>query len=183
LFSLAGLPAEPDFWSGVWRLALLGLGVGAMFPAVTIGSMGSIRGQELGLGSGIVNMSRQVGFAIGVALFVAVFTGAIDNRVAEARQEVAGLTRESGLSAAQEKRLDSTAFANPDDPFAERPAPRTPIEKEARAIVNEEISDAYGAAFTAGALVTLLAFPFALTMRRKPGDVHEGPAATAAAAT
>ena len=59
-----------------------------MFPAVTIGSMGSIRGQELGLGSGIVNMSRQVGFAIGVALFVAVFTGAIDDRVADARQEV-----------------------------------------------------------------------------------------------
>jgi len=45
-------------------------------PAVSIGSMGSIRGQELGLGSGIVNMARQVGFAIGVALFVAVFTGA-----------------------------------------------------------------------------------------------------------
>ena len=41
--------------------------------------MGSIRGQEVGLGSGIVNMSRQVGFAIGIALFVAVFTGTIDN--------------------------------------------------------------------------------------------------------
>jgi EmrB/QacA subfamily drug resistance transporter len=182
LFSLAGLPAEPDFWSGCWRLALLGLGVGAMFPAVTIGSMGSIRGQELGLGSGIVNMSRQVGFAIGVALFVAVFTGAIDNRVAEARQEVAGLTRASGLSPAQTNRLDTTAFADPDDPFAERPEPRTPIEEEARAIVNEEIRDAYGAAFRAGALVTLLAFPFALTMRRKPGDVHAGPEAAAVAA-
>ena len=101
LFALAGLPAEPNFWSACWRLSLLGLGVGAMFPAVTIGSMGSIRGQELGLGSGIVNMSRQVGFAIGVALFVAVFTGAIDNRVADARKEVAALERDSALSAAQ----------------------------------------------------------------------------------
>ena len=52
--------------------------MGATFPAVTIGSMGSIPGQELGLGSGIVNMSRQVGFAVGVALFVAVFTGTIE---------------------------------------------------------------------------------------------------------
>ena len=85
LFSLAGLPAEPSFWSAFWRLALFGIGVGVMFPAVMIGSMGSIRGQELGLGSGIVNMSRQVGFAIGVALFVAVFTGAVDDRVAETR--------------------------------------------------------------------------------------------------
>ena len=121
-------------------------------------------------------MSRQVGFAIGVALFVAVFTGAIDNRVADARQEVAASLARSGLSSTQESASSSTAFADPDDPFAERPAPRTPIEEQARAIVNEEMRDAYGAAFRAGALVTLLAFPFALTMRRKPGDVHEGPA-------
>jgi EmrB/QacA subfamily drug resistance transporter len=182
LFLLAGLPAEPDFWSACWRLALLGIGVGAMFPAVTIGSMGSIRGQELGLGSGIVNMSRQVGFAIGVALFVAVFTGAIDDRVADARREVAALTRDGALSSAQERRLETTAFADPEDPFAERPAPRTPTEEEARNIVNEEVRDAYGAAFRAGALVTLAAFPFSLTMRRKPGDVQEFPAGAPAAA-
>ena len=105
LFLLAGLPAEPDFWSACWRLVLLGAGVGAMFPAATIGSMGSIRGQELGLGSGIVNMSRQVGFAIGVALFVAVFTGAIDDRTAEARQEVAAFERTAALSPAEEEQL------------------------------------------------------------------------------
>jgi hypothetical protein len=50
---------------------------------VTIGSMGSIQGQEVGLGSGIVNMARQVGFAIGIALFVAVFTGTIDQSTKE----------------------------------------------------------------------------------------------------
>ena len=181
LFALAGLPAEPNFWSACWRLALLGLGVGAMVPAVTIGSMGSIRGQELGLGSGIVNMSRQVGFAIGVALFVAVFTGAIDNRVADARKEVAALERDSALSAAQKASLEKQAFADPKNPFADRPAPRTPVEEKARGIVNEQVRDAYGAAFRAGALVTLLAFPFTLTMRRKPGDV-QGPELAAAAA-
>jgi len=181
LFVLAGLPAEPDFWSACWRLALLGLGIGAMFPAVMIGSMGSIRGQELGLGSGIVNMSRQVGFAIGVALFVAVFTGTIDDRVAEARQEVAALTRDGGLSPAQEDRLETTAFADPEQPFAERPAPRTPVEDEAIRIVDEEVRDAYGAAFRAGGLVALLAFPFSLTMRRKPADVQQVETAAAAA--
>jgi EmrB/QacA subfamily drug resistance transporter len=76
VYSLSTLPAEPDLLGAIWRLAIVGLGVGATFPAVSIGSMGSIRGQELGLGSGIVNMARQVGFAIGVAVFVAVFTGA-----------------------------------------------------------------------------------------------------------
>jgi EmrB/QacA subfamily drug resistance transporter len=130
VYSLSTLPAEPSFWGAVWRLALVGLGVGATFPAVSIGSMGSIRGQELGLGSGIVNMGRQVGFAIGVALFVAVFTGALDENVA-----------------------------------------RTSAEN-ASAAVKEEVRDAYGAAFRAGAIVVLLAIPFSLTMRRKPSDVH-----------
>jgi EmrB/QacA subfamily drug resistance transporter len=182
LFALAGMPAEPDFWGACWRLALLGVGVGMMFPAVTIGSMGSIRGQELGLGSGIVNMGRQVGFAIGVALFVAVFTGAIDDRVADARQEVASLTEANNLSAAQESHLEAAVFADPENPFAERPAARTPVEDAAQAIVDEEVRDAYGAAFRVGAVVTLIALPFSLTMRRKPGDVHEVPAAAAAAA-
>jgi hypothetical protein len=79
-------------------------------------------------------------------------------------------------------RLETTAFADPEHPFADRPAPRTPIEEQARAIVNEEARDAYGAAFRAGALVTLLAFPFSLTMRRKPGDVQQVPQAVPAAA-
>ena len=77
---LGALPAEPSFWSAVGPLALLGVGIGATFPAVMIGSMGSIQGQELGLGSGIVNMCRQVGFAIGIALLVAVFTGTLGDQ-------------------------------------------------------------------------------------------------------
>jgi EmrB/QacA subfamily drug resistance transporter len=170
LFALSGLPAEPSLWSAIWPLALVGLGVGATFPAVSIGSMGSIRGQELGLGSGIVNMSRQVGFAIGVALLVAVFTGTIDDRVKDARGEVAALTNESVLTAAEKAHLDRVVFANPSEPSAERPEPRTPLERKARGIVNEEVRDSFGAAFLVAALVTLLAIPFSLTMRRRPSE-------------
>ena len=150
----------------------LGVGVGATFPAVTIGSMGSIRGQELGLGSGIVNMSRQVGFAIGIALFVAVFTGAVDDRVVEARTKVSALERESALSPAQRRTLERTAFPNQAEPAAVRPEPRTPVEERARLVVDEELRDAYGAAFRVGAFVILLAIPFSWTMRRKPSDVQ-----------
>ena len=111
LFALSTLPAEPSLWSAVWRLALLGVGVGAAFPAVTIGSMGSIRGQEIGLGSGIVNMSRQVGFAIGIALFVAVFTGTIDNERSQAqrahRRARRGRARNRHASIAREEARDA----------------------------------------------------------------------------
>ena len=46
LWSLSTLPAEPDFWGAFWPLALVGVGVGATFPAVSIGSMGSIKGRS-----------------------------------------------------------------------------------------------------------------------------------------
>jgi hypothetical protein len=134
--------------------------------------MGSIRGQELGLGSGIVNMSRQVGFAIGVALLVAVFTGTIDDNLAHARKDVAALTQDQGLTGAERAHLESVAFRDPGDPSAERPKPRTPTERRASAIVSEKVRDSYGAAFRVAALVTLLAIPFSLTMRRRPMEVH-----------
>ena len=60
------------------------MGIGAIFPATSVGAMGSISGPELGLGSGIVNMARQLGFALGVAALVAVFTGALDDGAAPA---------------------------------------------------------------------------------------------------
>ena len=162
IYSLSTLPAEPSFWGAFWRLALVGVGVGATFPAVSIGSMGAIRGQELGLGSGIVNMARQVGFAIGIALFVAVFTGSVDDRVAEARGKVAALEQKSEL----------VAGAAPQRWSDVRPEPGRSVRRAAGAphagrgagahVVNEELSDAYGAAFRVGAFVVLLAIPFSL---------------------
>jgi EmrB/QacA subfamily drug resistance transporter len=65
-------PAEPDYLAVLGPLLLTGAAMGAAFPAINVGAMGSVRGQELGLGSGIVNMSRQLGFALGVAVLVAV---------------------------------------------------------------------------------------------------------------
>jgi hypothetical protein len=183
LLVLSGLPAEPSYTRVVGGLALMGAGVGATFPAVSIGSMGSIRGQELGLGSGIVNMSRQVGFAVGVALLVAVFTGTIDSQLSSAHRQVAALTRESALSATETKRLNRTAFTDPSNPEARSPEPKTPIERQARAIVREHVRDSYGAAMHVAAFVTLLAIPFSLTMRRRPGEVLQVEAAAAPASS
>jgi EmrB/QacA subfamily drug resistance transporter len=86
LWIISTLPAQPDYLQVLPGLVLMGAGVGATFPALSIGSMGSIQGQELGLGSGIVNMSRQVGFAIGIALLVAVFTGQVGDHTTNPEQ-------------------------------------------------------------------------------------------------
>jgi EmrB/QacA subfamily drug resistance transporter len=75
LLWLGAAPEKPDYLAVLGPLILTGAAMGAAFPAVNVGAMGSVRGQELGLGSGIVNMSRQLGFALGVAILVAVFEG------------------------------------------------------------------------------------------------------------
>jgi EmrB/QacA subfamily drug resistance transporter len=170
LYWLGGLPAEPSFWSVVGPLALLGAGIGATFPAVMIGSMGTIRGQELGLGSGIVNMSRQVGFAIGIALLVAVFTGTIDDNLREARREVVALAVQKAGEGTQGEGVLSELFTTRDPGRISTPA-RTPLEREAREVLRENVRDSYGAAFRVAALSALLAIPFALTMRRRPAEV------------
>jgi EmrB/QacA subfamily drug resistance transporter len=180
LFALSTLPAEPSVGAAIWRLALLGVGIGAAFPAVTIGSMGSIRGQELGLGSGIVNMSRQVGFAIGIALFVAVFTGSLDDSRHQARERIAAIPAK--LKGDREYLLFFTDPERGSEGETELPpALDTPYVRRASEIWNEEVGDAYGSAFLAGGLVVLLGIPFSLTMRRKPSDVHDAPPAAAGA--
>ena len=72
LLWFAVAPAEPHYVEVLGPLILTGAAMGAAFPAINVGAMGSVRGPELGLGSGIVNMSRQLGFALGVAILVAV---------------------------------------------------------------------------------------------------------------
>jgi MFS family permease len=182
LLWLSTLPAEPDYWQVFGPLCVMGAGMGATFPAVSIGSMGSIRGQELGLGSGIVNMSRQVGFAVGVALLVAVFTGTIDDQVAKARKDVSALTRNAALTPAERVRLERSSFPNPERPSEAPPPARTQLERRAREIVDEHVRDSYAAAIRTAGLVALLAVPFSLTMRRRPGEAASPEMAAAAAA-
>lgn len=100
LFWLSTLPATPDYLSILPAMIVTGIGLSAMFPAVNIGAMGAIGGQELGLGSGIVNMSRQVGFALGVAILVAVFTGALNGPGPESQRDAFGVAfRVAGAAA------------------------------------------------------------------------------------
>jgi MFS family permease len=169
LYWLSTFPAEPSYPKVLPALILMGAGVGATFPAVSIGSMGTIRGQELGLGSGIVNMSRQVGFAVGVALLVAVFTGSLSNQLAQAQRQVAANT-----ACARGSPCFRALFSGSRDPPTES-VPKSPVERRAHGIVQEHVRAAYAAALRVAALVTLFAIPFSLTMRRRPGEATGGP--------
>src|SRR5438105_756872 len=77
LLWLSKFPAEPHYASVVVPLILMGAGMGATFPAVSIVSIGFIVCLVFALGSAIVSMCRQVGLAISVPLLVVFCTGVI----------------------------------------------------------------------------------------------------------
>jgi hypothetical protein len=56
------------------------MGIG--FPALNVGAMGAVAGPEVGLASGVLNTARQLGAAIGIALLVATFGGALHAHMA-----------------------------------------------------------------------------------------------------
>ncbi|MEA2375188.1 MAG: hypothetical protein QOD53_1651 [Thermoleophilaceae bacterium] len=180
LLWLAGLPASAHYGRVLPALIVIGAGMGAAFPAINVGAMGSVSGQELGLGSGIVNMSRQLGFALGIAVLVAVFTGAIQDKAPKAAAQGARVTRAAGLPPARQKALLSRAFANPGDEHYRRFQPHTPTERAVSAKASEAQRDSFSAAFRVAALCELLAIPLALTMRRHPGQAQAAHAAAAA---
>jgi EmrB/QacA subfamily drug resistance transporter len=179
-FWLAELPARPDYLKVLPALCLMGIAMGAIFPAVNVGAMGSISGQELGLGSGIVNMSRQVGFALGVAVLVAVFTGVVDDRADSARARAEAVAARAGYDAERRERLLDRFVNQGAEGGGERPRPRNRVERRVAALSAEAARDAFGAGFRVAGLAVLLAVPLALTMRRSPADAHAAAAAAAA---
>ncbi len=183
LWLAAALEAEPNYLAVLPALILVGIGMGATFPATNVGAMGSISGQELGLGSGIVNMSRQVGFALGVAILVAVFTGAFTDRAATARTEAAQVASARGYTPERREALLDRAFnQRTPESGGERFAPRNTVERRTRDLADEAARDSFAIGFRVAALATLLAVPFALAMRRRPSEARQADQERAAAA-
>jgi EmrB/QacA subfamily drug resistance transporter len=179
LLLLGRMSAEPDYLKVLPGLVLMGVGMGAIFPSVSVGAMGSISGQELGLGSGIVNMSRQVGFALGVAVLVSVFTGVLNDEAPEARQKAAVVVERAGYSPERREELLNRVFFSRSEEASERPEPRNEAEREVAALAAETARDGFDTGFRVAALFLFLAMPLALFMRRPPAAAH----AAASAAT
>jgi sugar phosphate permease len=65
---MAQISVEPAIWSSVLLPgALVTLGAGLAFPAITVAATAGVPRSESGLASGVVNTSRQVGGSLGLA--------------------------------------------------------------------------------------------------------------------
>ena len=85
---LAQLGGDTQLWDVMWRVAFIGVGMGLAMPTLSAASMASLPPQVRGVGSGSLNTMRQVGFTVGVALLVAVFTHTVAQNAQQATQDV-----------------------------------------------------------------------------------------------
>ena len=64
--------------------------MGLAMPTLSAASMASLPPQVRGVGSGSLNTMRQVGFTVGVALLVAIFTHTVATNAQHATKQAAG---------------------------------------------------------------------------------------------
>lgn len=84
LLLLRGLGADATLWDVSWRTLLLGAGMGFAMPPLAAAGMSAVPHSAGGVGSGVINWSRQMGFVLGVALLVAIFSSSMTTQMNDA---------------------------------------------------------------------------------------------------
>jgi EmrB/QacA subfamily drug resistance transporter len=88
LFWLTGLTPGDNYWTHIFGpLVLAGVGFGLSFVPMTIAATTGLPPQQAGLAAGLINTTRQVGGAVGLAVMATIAAGAVgasDHRAAHA---------------------------------------------------------------------------------------------------
>lgn len=199
LVLLAQLGGSTKLIDVLWRVVFVGAGIGFAMPTLSAAAMGSLPPQVRGVGSGALNTLRQVGFTLGIALLVAIFSHSVAVNARTATKEAVAYVNaqvqipsaaKATIIAGIEKNAAAAAMAgggaaasqlskNPLGTSSGAPAgsPQAEAEKllgrHIGAIYKTNIGKSFRWPFYAAALAALLAvFPALLTGRRL-GE-HEG---------
>jgi EmrB/QacA subfamily drug resistance transporter len=154
-------------------LLMIGAGMGIGFPALNVGAMGAVTGQDLGLASGVLNTARQLGAAIGVAILIATFGGALHAHMSwfaddeiedivddwEIPKPLAGMVIQSTLH-------DYTGGTQ--DRFEPKPGFDEEIIRQTAGSARE----GFAWAFRQAALLVLSALPLMAALRRTPAQAR-----------
>jgi EmrB/QacA subfamily drug resistance transporter len=197
LILLAQLGGSTTLWDVMWRVVFLGVGMGLAMPTLSAASMASLPAEVRGVGSGSLNTMRQVGFTIGVALVVAIFTHTVAQNAQQATKQSVGLiVTQQQLSPAQKKMYSGTIVKNARaaassggaasvlTTYPLKGSPKPPagspqaltwhkLNTAVAAIYKHDIARSFSWPFYAAALAALLAIIPALFTGRRLGE-HEG---------
>jgi len=193
LILLAQLGGGTTLWDVMWRMTFIGVGIGLAMPTLSAASMASLPPEVRGVGSGSLNTMRQVGFTIGVALLVAIFTHMVAQNAQHATRQAMGFVAAQQQLGPAEKGVYSAAILKnakaaagggggaavlTTEPLkgAPRPPAGTPqaltwkkVNAGAATIYKDDIAKSFTWPFYAAALAALLAIPSALFTGRRLG--------------
>jgi MFS transporter, DHA2 family, methylenomycin A resistance protein len=94
---LATIDVDSPYGAACICYVLIGLGYGLLVPAVSSAAMGAVPPEQSGAGSGILNASRQVGAAVGLAALGSISVAAVSSAWSERVAALpAGLRPEAG---------------------------------------------------------------------------------------
>ena len=83
-FALATLNADSTWLDTTWRGIIIGAGMGLCFQSFPNMALSEIPRAKLGVGSGVFNTFRQIGFVLGVAILISLFVGQVQTNVQKA---------------------------------------------------------------------------------------------------
>ena len=193
---LAGLDAQSSALDATWRVVVIGVGMGFTFPTFSAAAMGSLPREVTGVGSGALNTLRQVGFSIGVAVLVAIFTAQmttnVENAVREAQKYVESQSAIPAparaaiaaqlQNAAEQARSGSVKPQDAGELVGDGPAAQpgsaqaqmeAKVQSELGAIFKDNIAQSFSLAYYVAALMAYLAIIPALLTGRRIGE-HQG---------
>jgi EmrB/QacA subfamily drug resistance transporter len=111
------LPSDASYPNIAWRMVLLGVSSGMLFQSQPSIALADIPRARLGVGSGVFNTFRQIGFALGVAILLSVFVGQTPSDLHQAREDAIVMVQHDSqlpakLRTAIVTRLQETAFTS-----------------------------------------------------------------------
>jgi hypothetical protein len=93
VYAYSGLRPTATNGDIVWRLVIMGAGIGTAMAPVVGSTVRAVSADKIGIASGVGNMSRTVGTVLGVAIIVSLFTGKVDRQIGWAKGESMALVR------------------------------------------------------------------------------------------
>jgi EmrB/QacA subfamily drug resistance transporter len=83
-FALATLNVHSTVLDTTWRGIIIGAGMGLCFQSFPNMALSEVPRAKLGVGSGVFNTFRQIGFVLGVAILISLFVGQIQTNIQQA---------------------------------------------------------------------------------------------------
>jgi EmrB/QacA subfamily drug resistance transporter len=173
LLWISFLPATSDNAFSYLRilpgLAMLGIGMGIGFPALNVGAMGSVAGPMVGLASGVLNTSRQLGAAIGVAILIATFGGALHAHMSWfADEEIEDIVDEWEIPQAEAGAVIQATMHDYTGGTEDRFEPGPGFDEEIIRQTAGSAREGFAWAFRQAALLILSVLPLMGALRRTP---------------